>query len=147
MCDLMTIGMVAMAGGNLMQGAMASKAHTEQAEAVAEQKETEKALFATQDERQRKQFRAAIGQQSAEIVGAGWQLDSPTALALARDAAAEMTFESQSTRSHGLARDAELTATERSLRAQASQAMLGGVIGAAGAVLNTAPTIWPSLLA
>lgn len=134
-------------GGQLIQGVMGMNAANQQAAAVAEQRETEKKLYATKDQRTRRQFRSQIGRQVAEIAASGLSLSSPTALLLARDAAEEMSFESQSVRSHGEARSAELTATERNLRAQGREAMFGGITGAAGSFFKAAPTIWPGLMA
>lgn len=150
MCEPTTIaaiGLAANVGGSLLQGALGSAAANEQAALVAEQKENEKALFATQELRTRRNFDIAIAEQASQITAAGFQGDSPTALLLARDAAAEKIFEAQSVRSFGAAKAAELTATEKSLRAQAQGAMLGGVIGAAGALVTGAPKVWPGLLA
>lgn len=141
MCSLMGIGLAISAVGQVAQGMMAARAANEQAAAVREQKEHEKALYATREVRARKEFRAATARQTAEIANAGVQLDSPSALVLARDAAAEQSFEAQSIRSFGVAKDAELTATERSYRAQASQAMLGGVFGALGTVFKGVPSL------
>lgn len=150
MCNPVAIGIAGLAvsaGGSLMQGAMAQRSANDQARAVGEQKAHEKALNATQEIRSRAQFDAVIAQQASQITGAGFQADSPTALALARAAAAEKVFEAQSIRSFGQARDAEMSATQRSLRAQGQQAMLGGVLGAASSVIGGVPDIWPELFA
>jgi len=148
MCNPVAIGIAGLAvsaGGSLMQGAMAQSAANDQAAAVKQQKAHEKALYATQEIRTRAEFDAAIAEQAAQITAAGFQADSPSAIALARAAATEKIFEAQSVRSFGQAKAAELTATERSLRAQGREAMFNGVANAAGAVINAAPTIWPGL--
>lgn len=142
----MAAGLAISAVGQLAQGAMASRAAKDRANAVVEQKEHEKALFATREQRARKQFRTATARQTAEIAASGVQLDSPSALVLAREAAAEQSFEAQSIRSYGVAKDRELTASERSYRAQASQAMLGGAFGALGTLFRGAPQVFPELL-
>lgn len=145
MCEPTTMAAI-MIGGSLLQGVQGFAAASQNAQYVAEQKATEQALYATQDQRTRKQFRAQIGQQTAELAASDVSLMSPTALVLASEAGRELSFESQSVRSHGAARAAELTATEANLRAQATEALIGGVTSAAGSFLNAAPTVWPGLL-
>lgn len=130
-----------------MQGAQTQSAANDRAAAVEDQKAHEAGLYATQELRARHKFDTAIADQAAQITAAGFQADSPTAILLARDAAKEKIFEATSIRSYGQASAAELTATERSLRAQGQDAMISGVFNAAGAVINGAPQVWPELLA
>lgn len=145
MCEPTTMAAI-MIGGSLLQGVQGMATANRNAQHVAEQRATEQALYATQDQRQRRKFRSQIGQQTAELAASDISLMSPTALVLASEAGREMSFESQSVRSHGAARSAELSATEANLRAQATESLIGGITSAAGGFLNAAPTVWPGLM-
>ena len=114
-----------------------------QAAALKVQAETEAQLTAAQDNRQRSQFGSEIARQRAELAARGVTLDSPTAIALGQTAAAEMSFQSQATRSDGLARQVELSAAQRYAKAQGVSALLRGGFGAAGTVLEKATDLWP----
>ncbi|MFD2854024.1 hypothetical protein ACFSZS_03370 [Seohaeicola zhoushanensis] len=88
-----------------------------------------------------------MAQQRADLVSRGVELDSPTAIFLGQNAASEMVYEAQTIRQGGQATAAELTASQRALRAQGQGALLKGGFGAAGQFLTAAPEIWPELLA
>lgn len=134
-------------GGSLYQGIEAKRAADENAANVAQQRKTEQQLNATKDQRERAKFRSAIAKQTAELVARGVSLDSPTAVFLGQSAAQEMSFNSQSIRSTGQARDAELSAQERAYRARGRSSLLKGGLSAAGAWLNREPDAWPGLAA
>ena len=105
----------------------------------------ERQLSVIEDERTRARMRAAMAQQRAELAGRGVSLDSPTAVLLGRQAAEEMSFASQSVRSRGAARTAELGAESRAWSARAGSALFGGRLSAAATMLDRAPTLWPGL--
>lgn len=143
---LSTIGTLVSIGGALAQGIAGMSAAKQQAAAIEDQKKTEAALTATQDQRQRAKFNSAIRQQTAELAARGIQLDSVTAIALGQTAAQEMSFESQATRAGGDARQRELTAEQRAARARGVSSMLKGTFSAAGTLLSAAPDLWPGFM-
>lgn len=142
---LTTLGTIASVVGPLMTGMQAAGAAQAQADAIAYQQETEAKIAATQDQRERQQFMAAIADQRAAIAARGVQLDSVTAIALGETAAREMSFQSQATRSGAAARKAELTAARKSVLAQKSAAIMRGTFSALDGFVTAAPDIWPSL--
>jgi hypothetical protein len=149
MCDpatIMVVSAVASAGGAIAQGVAGKNAADAQAAAYASQAATEAQLTTTQDQRERQVFQAQIAQQRAELAARGIQMDSVTASLLGRKAASEMSFQSQSTRSAGAARQAELSNAQALAKADGINSMLSGVSSAAGSVLTMAPDIWPGLL-
>lgn len=135
------------AGSTIFAASQKAKAANNQADLIEQQREKEEELFAIRADRTAEQFDDQIAMQTAEIAGAGFQLNSPTAAVLAADAARERKFEVDAVRRTGEARSAELTGTARNLRAQAQDALIGGFISAAGSVLNQTQDIWPELLA
>lgn len=143
---LQNIGMVLSVGGTLMQGVMGMQAANANAAHVAQQQQVEAVLSSTEEQRTRQQFRSAIRRQAAELAGRGIALDSPTAVLLGQTAAREMSFAGQEVRSRGSARQQELTAERRALRARGTQSMLAGAFGAADRFLTAAPDVWPGLL-
>jgi hypothetical protein len=124
---------------------MAMNAANENARLMEEQRTTENRINAVEDQRARREFRTAIGQQVIELAGRGIRLDSPMAVYLGETAAREMSFESQSIRSRGAARATELSHSARMVRAQGAQQMLRGVFSSASSVLTAAPRLWPGL--
>ncbi|HMO07023.1 MAG TPA: hypothetical protein PKD10_05165, partial [Paracoccaceae bacterium] len=140
---LTNIGTVIGAGGALIQGVQAARSVREQSAALAQQAATERQLTAVQDQRTRARFMTAIRQQAAELAGRGVTLDSPTAVLLGQTAAQELAFESQAVRATGDARQRELSAAQRQLRAQRASGLMKGVFGAAETVLTAAPDLWP----
>jgi len=143
---LATIGTAISVTGALLQGIMGMNAANEQAAAIADQRATESAINATQDQRRRAAMMSDIRKQTAELAARGIALDSVTAIQLGQTAAAEMSFDSQAVRSTGAARSRELTASERAARAQGVSSLLRGGFSAAGTVISAAPDIWPGLL-
>lgn len=142
---LQTAGMIASVGGSIAQGIAASKAAKTQAELIEQQAATEKQLNATEDNRRRALFRTQIAQQRAELASRGIQLDSPTALLLGQTAAQEMSFESQSVRQAGYAKQQELSYAAKAARADAANSLLKGFTTAAGSFVTSAIDIWPGL--
>lgn len=140
---LQTIGTLIGAGGSLLQGIQGRRAAAEQIAAIEEQKATERALTATRDQRESAKFMSALRQQTAQLAARGVTLDSVTAVALGQTAAQEMSFQSQAIRAEGGATQRELTAAQRNARLTGASAMLRGVVGAAGSVLEAAPDLWP----
>lgn len=143
MSGLAGLGTALAVGGSLVQGVMAMQEGRAQARALAEQAAQERQITAVEDQRSRQRFAAAIAQQRAELAGRGIQLDSPTALALGQEAAAEMSFESQSIRSGGAARQMELDAAGKAARARGMTGFLRGGFSAAGTLIDRAPDLWP----
>lgn len=144
---LSTLGTILSVGGALYQGISGYKTAKAQAAAIGEQKATEARLTATEDLRRRNQFRTAIRKQTAELAARGVAIDSPTAIALGQSAAAELSFDSQATRSRGDATQRELTASQRIASSRATTSLLKGTFSAAGTLLNAAPDLWPELAA
>lgn len=142
---LQTVGTIVGIGGALYQGIAGAKAAKEQSKAIQAQMKTEAQLTAVQDQRTREQFKAAIAQQRADLAARGVSLDSPTAILLGQTAAQELSFESQSIRSSGSARQVELSAADRAARADRATSVLKGFFSAAGTALKAAPDIWPGL--
>jgi len=139
--------MIIGAGGKLIQGVAANKAGQENAALIAEQAATEAQLSAIKDERLRKQMAGQIAKQRLQLSGRGISLDSPQAVYLGQQAAEELSYASQSERSRGAARQAELSAARRASIAQGRMGLLTGVLGAAGSALTDAQKIWPDLAA
>jgi len=144
MCDPVT-ALAITAGGKLAQGIAAKKAGDENAALIAEQAATEAQLSAVKDERLRQKMAAQIAKQRLQLTGRGMSLDSPQAIAMGRQAAGELSYASQSVRSQGSARQAELSAARRASISRGRMGLLTGVLGAAGSVVSAAPDIWPSL--
>jgi hypothetical protein len=143
---LQTLATIATIGGTLYSGISAYQSGRAQAAAIDNQAATERALNATQDQRERVKFASAIAQQRAEIAGRGIDLSSPTAIYLGETAAQEMSFNSQAVRSTGDARQTELSTQARITRSNASAGLISGVVGAASNFLTSAPDVWPGLL-
>jgi hypothetical protein len=146
MTALQTMGTLIGAGGALLQGIQGRNAANEQIAAIEAQKVEERALTATRDQRESAKFLSAIRQQTAELAARGVQLDSVTAVALGQTAAQELSFQSQAIRSEGGATQREMTAAQRTARMTGASAMLRGVVGAAGSVLEAAPDLWPGFM-
>jgi hypothetical protein len=140
---LSTLGTIVSVGGALASGLQGMNAAKTQEAYLKSQAQTEAQLTATKDTRERAQFAAQIAQQRADLAARGVTLDSPTAIALGQTAAAEMSFQSQATRSDGAARQIELTAQQKYARSQGVSSMLKGVFSAAGGILDKAPDLWP----
>lgn len=138
-----TLGTVVGAGGAILQGVQGAQAARAQTAAIEQQAETERRLNATEDQRRRAQFMSAISQQRAELAARGVTLDSPTAVMLGQTAAQELSFESQSVRSGGAARQAELSASAAMSRARGVSSLLRGTFSAADTILTAAPDLWP----
>lgn len=132
--------------GSVVQGVSGYNASQAQAAAYATQAANEAQLTTTQDQRERQIFHAQIAQQRAELAARGVQLDSVTASLLGRKAASEMSFQSQSTRAVGAAKQTELSNAEALAHADAVNSLLSGVTSAAASFITSAPDIWPGLL-
>lgn len=143
MSGLAGIGTALAVGGSLVQGFMGLQEGRAQSRALAEQAAQERRINATEDMRSRDRMMRAIAQQRAELAARGVQLDSPTALALGQEAAAEMSYESQAIRSGGAARQLELDAAGRAARARGLTSFLRGGFSAAGSLIDRAPDLWP----
>lgn len=142
---LQTIGTIIGIGGSLVgavQGAQTAKANVK---AIEEEKAAEAKMTAIEDARTRAQYRSAMRRQTAELAARGIALDSPTAALLGQTAATEMSYASQGVRQTGAAKQAELTASQRALKAQGTKSVLSGVFSAADTFLTAAPNIWPEL--
>lgn len=139
------IGTALAVGGSIVQGVQGARAARENARLVEEQRETERAINAQRDQRARRQFNSEIRKQFAELAERGVALDSPTAVLLGQEAARELSFESQSIRQTGQARDTELSAEARAYRSRATTSLLRGGLTAADSFLTAAPDLWPSL--
>ena len=142
---LQTLATIATIGGTLYSGISAYQTGQAQAKAIAAQAETERALTATQDQRERAKFAGAIAQQRAELAARGVELSSPTAVYLGQTAAQEMSFGSQAIRAGGAARQAELSVQKQISLANASAGLIKGTIGAASDFLTMGPDVWPNL--
>ncbi len=142
---LMTVGAIASAGGQLYQGVQSSRIAKANAEYAEQQSAMERQLGAVEDQRVRDRMRRQMAAQRAELVARGVSLDSPTAILLGREAAKELTFESQRTRLASANKQAQLSAEARSYRMKASSALWSGGLSAAGSVLSAAPKLWPGL--
>lgn len=143
---LQTIGTVVSIGGALAQGISGYNAAKDNVAAIEVQKQTEAKLTATKDQRTRAIMKGQIAQQRAELAARGVSLDSVTAIMLGQTAAKEMSFESQSIRSTGVARQTELTSAQSASRAEGFSSLLRGTTTAAGSFLNAAPDIWPGFM-
>lgn len=142
---LQTLGLVTSIGGSVVSGIQAAGEAKAQAKAIGEQKAAEARMTAIEDQRTRAQYHSAMRRQSAELAARGISGDSVTAILLGQTAAAEMSFASQGVRQTGAARQTELSATQRALRARGTQSLLSGFTGAASSLLTAAPDIWPEL--
>ncbi len=142
---LQTIGTVASIGGSVVQGIQGYQTAKANAAAIGEQKSAEASMTAREDQRTRAQYRSALRRQTAQLAANGVSLDSPTAVLLGQISATEGSYASQGVRQTGRAKQAELTATQRSLAARGVTSLLSGVTGAAGSFLTAAPKIWPEL--
>ena len=98
-----------------------------------------------EEQRTREAFKRSMAEMRLGLAGRGVELSSPSALALADDAAREMTAASQDVRSRSAARADELTAEGRRARAVGANAVMRGTLGAASSVLTAAPDLWPGL--
>jgi len=150
MCEpttLAIIGLVTSVGGQVAQSVATNKAGQQNAALIAEQAATEAQLSAIKDERLRKQMAGQIAKQRLQLSGRGISLDSPQAVYLGQQAAEELSYASQSERSRGAARQAELSAAQRASIAQGRMGLLTGLTGAAGTALTGAQKIWPDLAA
>ncbi len=149
MCEIVTAMMVGGAllsgASSLAQGSAANSAAKAEAAQIEQQRETEAQLNNVKDVRLRQRFAEEIGRQRLGLAASGVSLDSPSAIALGRRAAAEMSFESQSVRSGGQATDRELSFASRSVRARGRNAKLAGVFNAATSVLSAGPKIFAGL--
>lgn len=140
-----TIGTIVGIGGSIVsgiQGARAAKANIAEIEA---QKTAEAQMTAVEDRRTRAQYFSVMRRQTAELAARGISLDSPTAILLGQTAAQEMSFASQGVRQTGRAKQDEMTATQRALRARGTSAILSGTMSAADTLLTAAPSLWPEL--
>lgn len=142
---LQTIGTVLMVGGQVYGGFAQARAIDQQRQDVARQQQEQAQLSAIEEQRTMRAWRSEIRKQAAEMGARGIAMDSPTAVALGETAAREMAFAAQSARSTGIARAAELSATQRSLAARRRLSILDGTLGAAGSFLSAAPRLWPNL--
>lgn len=151
MCDLgsaIAIGGLALkVTGQVSQGVAEHKAANENIALIETQKQNEALITSTKDLRSRRQFRSQIRKQFAEVGARGVDLDSPTAVLLGQQAASEMSFQSQAIRSSGAARQEELSAQQRIIRARGKAALFQGGLSAAGSLLTAAPDLWPELAA
>ncbi len=143
---LPAVASVAGMAGQVMQGRAAAATAGLQVRQIERQREEEKYLATTREERARAGFRSQIARQRAQIAGRGVSLASPTAVLLGEDAAREMSYEAQSIRAQGQATQSELSGQQQLLKARGRQALLGGHASAAGTLLNAAPDLWPELL-
>jgi hypothetical protein len=144
---LTTIGSLVGIGGSIYSGFAAAAEAKAQAKAIGAQRDAEAKMTAIQDQRTRAQFMSATRRQAAELAARGVALDSPTAVLLGRSAAQEMSYASQGVRQGGDAKQIELTATQRALKARGTIAMLGGFTTAADRLLTASPVLWPELTA
>jgi hypothetical protein len=143
---LQGVGAIAGIGGSIASAVGAKRTAAVNANLIEGQKATEANLTATEDARTRLQFQSAMRRQRAELASRGIDLGSPTAVLLGQNAAQELSFASQSIRSGGAAKQAELTASQRMVRARGMSDFLSGTANAAGTFLTAAPEIWPGLL-
>jgi hypothetical protein len=142
---LSTIGTIVGVGGSIYTGIVGAKEARDQAKAIGAQRDAEAQKTAIEDRRTRAQFMSATRRQAAELAARGIAMDSPTAILLGRSAAQEMSFASQGVRQGGTAKDIELSATQRALRARGTIGLLGGFTSAADRLLTATPTLWPEL--
>lgn len=142
---LQQLALAASVGGSLLSGVQANRAAKANAAALDAQADTERQLAAIEDERTRMEMRRQLRQQSADLVGAGVSLDSPTAVLLGDEAATELAFASQSARSTGQARTRTLSNQASSQRQRGRASLLSGTFSAAGDFFEQAPAIWPGL--
>lgn len=143
---LQTIGTVVSIGGALAQGIAGYQASKANVAAIEAQKKTEAQITAIKDQRTRAIMQGQIAQQRAELAARNVSMDSVTAIMLGQTAAQEMSFESQSIRSTGTARQTELTAAQTAAKADGFSSLLRGTTTAAGSFLNAAPDIWPGFM-
>ncbi|WP_152002290.1 hypothetical protein [Roseobacter sp. TSBP12] len=142
---LQGIGTALAVGGSIAQGISSYKAAKTNAALVGQQRDTDRLLTAQKELRTRRKFKTEMRRQVAELADRGVSIDSPSAILLGQEAASEMSFQSQSVRQDGLARDQELSAQQSAYRSQAMSSLLKGGMGAAGTLLTAAPDLWPNL--
>lgn len=142
---LQTLGLITSIGGSIASGIAGSREAKAQAAAIEEQKTAEARMTAVEDQRTRAQYRSAMRRQTAELAARGIAGDSVTAVLLGQTAGAEMSYASQGVRQGGAAKQTELTATQKALRARGTQSLLGGYTSAASSLLTAAPQLWPEL--
>lgn len=130
----------------LIQGVQQAKAASAQVKQIEEQRSTEAILASVEEARIRDAFGREIAQMRLQTTGQGLDLSSPGSLALGRRAAQEASFQAQSRRSEGVARDRELSSSARAARSRANNAILTGTFGAASNLLSGAPKAFPGLL-
>lgn len=144
---LAKIGTAISIGGSVLQGVMGAQAAQSQADHMENAARTNTVLASVKEQRERRQFRSQIRQQTAELAARGISLDSPTAVYLGQTAAREMSFQGQSTRFAGMARSQEYSAQAAAARARGTQSLLQGGLSAVGTFFNDGPELWPELLA
>jgi membrane protein implicated in regulation of membrane protease activity len=142
---IQTVASLAAAAGTLYSGVAGAQAARQQRLNLKAQAATERQLTATEEARRRAKIASQISQQRAEIAARGIDVDSPTAIMLGQTAAQEMSFDAQSVRSGGAARQQELTAQQRVAQGTRVSSILSGTLGAAGGFLTDAVDIWPGL--
>ena len=141
------LGTVVSAAGSVVSGVMGLSEAQNQAAALEDQRRRELAIGAIESSRIRGRYRGQIGQQTNQLAARGIRLDSPSAIYLAEQAAAEMTFDADSAMASRSARGLELSAAARSTRARGIQGMLRGTFNAGATLLDAAPELWPGLTA
>lgn len=144
---LQAIGLIVGLGGQLAQVQAQNAALDAQDAALAQQQETERQMNAIEDARTRARMDRQMREQSAELVGRGVDLSSPTAVRLGVSAARELSFASQRVRSEGAARQIELSAERDIVAARKRTNRARGIVTVADTMLSAAPKIWPELLA
>ncbi|MEO0682988.1 MAG: hypothetical protein AAF192_21570 [Pseudomonadota bacterium] len=142
---LMVGGSLASAAGQIAGGMAEDQAQRAHQAELQREAEIELMLGGVEDQRTREAFKRSMAEMRLGLAGRGVELSSPSALALADDAAREMTAASQDVRSRSAARADELTAEGRRARAVGSNAVMRGTLGAASSVLTAAPDLWPGL--
>ena len=142
---LQAIGTTVAVVGTLSAGAADNRADQAQADLLEQQARDEAILASIEDQRTRDAFKRELANQRAEFAERGVSLDSPSAVLLGEVGARELSFESQAIRSRSRARQSELSANARILRARGRRGVLNSGFSAAGTILEAAPDIWPGL--
>lgn len=142
---LQGLGTALSIGGALAQGIHSRNVANANVEMIEEQRAAEKKQNAQKDLRARRQFQSQIRKQMAELSERGVTIDSPSAVLLGQEAASEMSFQSQSIRQEGHARDGQLSTEAFGYRAKAASSFLNGFVSASGTLLTQAPRLWPKL--
>lgn len=132
--------------GAIYQGRATQAAAQQQSAGLEAQKQQTMQLASIEETRMRQNFRTQINQQTAELGARGFDLGSPTAQYLARQAGQEMAFAGQAIRQNAQANRLEITQQQQALEMQGRSAMMMGKFSAAGTVLRAAPDLWPDLL-